>query len=103
MQFVQDSRINKASFKHNLHVIVPGLDFFPFVVFSNLFCSSCFYFLVCGSILKVQLLVCTGGNFFLLVFKIDVHLHQSLEKNRKTISENLQNCCILQQFKTFSE
>ena len=46
MHFVSDSSINKASFKHNLHVIAPGLDFFPFVVFSNLICSYCFHFLV---------------------------------------------------------
>ena len=67
MQFVPDSSINKASFKHNLHVIVPGLDIFTFVVFSNLYCSSCFYFLICWLILKVHLLVCTGCIFFRLV------------------------------------
>ena len=30
MQPVLELNINKASFKHNLHVFVPGLDFFFF-------------------------------------------------------------------------
>ena len=63
MQFLSDSSINNAYFKHNLHVIVPGLDFFLFLVFSKLICSSCFHFLICLLLLKVQLLVCTGRSY----------------------------------------
>ena len=55
MQFVPDSSISKASFNHNLNVIVPDLDFFFLCSILNLFCSSSFHFLIYVLVFIVQL------------------------------------------------
>ena len=62
MQPVLELNINKASLKHNLHVSVPGLDFFFFQF--KLICG--FRFLFSKSVLVLKVKPGVGiGNIFL--------------------------------------